>query len=159
MAARNQRQLDLLSQWVDAQPESPRSPLTCWRCHQPGHLERECDWPRVVARPRSPRSPIKCWRCHQPGHLARECDGPRVSRRVRTPPTVQSESEQRRGTPQQPTRGPARTGLDSHTSGGGRPLSGDSTMATPSPSGVLLFCVCICAVVVMLLLINVLGMC
>lgn len=125
MAARNQRQLDRLSQWVDARPQSPRSPLTCWRCQRPGHLARECDAPRVTRR--GPPSPAV-----QPGR-------------------------DRRGSPRQPTRAPAASGLDSHSPGGGRPPAGDSNILTQSPSGVLWLCMCVCVCVVLMVLVNLLS--
>lgn len=42
--------------------------VTCFNCHERGHISRECPKERTIN-----RQPMTCWYCHKPGHKQSEC--------------------------------------------------------------------------------------
>lgn len=60
-----------------------RAEVTCYQCHEKGHISREC--PKGMSsgpsnananqdrNRRSPMSRVTCWRCRKPGHIQKDC--------------------------------------------------------------------------------------
>lgn len=59
------------NQSVSAEKRVFHSDVICFKCHQKGHVSRDCT--AKVNPPASPQGRVVCWRCKKVGHRQRDC--------------------------------------------------------------------------------------